>query len=135
MPPGWGVPGLTPSLVNETNYLDLEERANRRLMHPPPLPMPAPLDNFKFHPGDWVVEKRTRRQPFKDKVALTGYDLEEPRREIKLCSYRLSGGDGNRHFRPFYQLDTELWVPETDIALRQCPHQRPATTTNTVVEV
>ena len=78
--PGWSV---SPSQVDETNYLDLEVRANRGLMHPPPfrrLP-------FKFHTDDEVVLKRTKQQLFKDKVSLTGYDVEEPRFPIQDCSY------------------------------------------------
>jgi len=106
--------------VNETNYLDLEARANSKLMYPLFASTTTKL-KFKFHPGDWVVLKRTRQQLFKDKVSLTGYDLEEPRHQIKMCTYRQSGR-GDNTFLPFYLLDTELWVSETEIALRLCPH-------------
>ena len=106
--------------MDETNYLELEARANDKLMHPL---FALTKFKFKFHPGDWVVLKRTKHQLFKDKVSLTGYDMEEPRYLIKMCTYRQSGR-GNNTFFPFYQLDTELWVSETEIALRQCPHQQ-----------
>ena len=110
---------MSPSQVDETNYLDLEVRANRGLMHPPPfrrLP-------FKFHTDDEVVLKRTKQQLFKDKVSLTGYDVEEPRFRIQDRSYRLSGRDHTKYLPYYYLVEEERWMAESDLALRQCPHR------------
>ena len=111
------LPGISPRDVTMQNFLDIEAEINKFVIYTIKF-----SPNFKFHPGDEVVMKLSRGKVFKDKLSITGYDEDEPKHTIKMATTKPSGGRDGQVFLPFYQLENDMWVPETQLALRYCPH-------------
>ena len=96
------------------NFLDIEQEINRHIFYP--IARKNEANRFKYRIGATVVVKKVARQElFGNKASLVGYGTD---REFKITarSFRPTGRDGAKYL-PFYQLDSDLWLVESRLAL------------------
>ena len=96
------------------NFLDIEQQINRHIFYP--IAPKNEVNRFKYRIGDTVVIKKVARQElFGNKASLVGYGTA---REFKITArnYRPTGREGATYL-PFYQLDSDLWIVESRLAL------------------
>ena len=96
------------------NFLDIEQQINRHIFYP--IVPKNEANRFKYRIGDTVVIKKVARQElFGNKASLVGYGTA---REFKITArnYRPTGREGATYL-PFYQLDSDLWIVESRLAL------------------
>ena len=108
------MPDIRPVDVNMGNFLDIEQQINQHISYP--IARKNEANQFKYRIGDTVVVKKVARQElFGNKASLVGYGTD---REFKITarSFRPTGREGAKYL-PFYQLDSDLWIVESRLAL------------------